>query len=271
MRSKCMRQDDALPPQLMIAATEWQVRIPTCDERCRREFVAWLIRDSRHVEAMLDLAAIERGIEGLSREAWQRLKDVLRGRQDVGPGRTPLWDRLADGLERALRSRLLGVFASFLGFVIAIQVVSQELAPEFQTQAGERRAVQLSDGSLMRLNTNSHVRIHYSSQLRAVHLLQGEALFAVAHDAERPFDVRTSDVVLRGTETEFNVHRDRNTTVSVISGRVQILEGVNRPVRSPFPSRLRVELSQGDEATLRSSATGTQIHVTRLDETDMSQ
>ena len=60
--------------------------------------------------------------------------------------------------------------------------------------------------------------------LREVELLRGEALFKVAHEAKRPFRVRTALVTVLAVGTEFNVKRrpDGETLVSVVEGRVKI-------------------------------------------------
>jgi transmembrane sensor len=53
--------------------------------------------------------------------------------------------------------------------------------------------------------------------------LQGEALFDVAHDANRPFDVQTLHGSLRAVGTQFDVDvHSGQTTVTVVEGRVAV-------------------------------------------------
>jgi transmembrane sensor len=99
------------------------------------------------------------------------------------------------------------------------------LSPErYQTEIGEQRSVLLDDGSLVTLNTASEIEVKYSDHRRLVRLVRGEALFKVAHERERPFDVDTGSAVVRAVGTQFNVDRraDR-TTVSVVEGKVQVI------------------------------------------------
>lgn len=59
---------------------------------------------------------------------------------------------------------------------------------------------------------------------RVVDLIQGEALFEVAPDAQRPFDVHFRDVVVRVVGTQFDIDlRSTRSTVTVIEGRVAVI------------------------------------------------
>jgi len=76
----------------------------------------------------------------------------------------------------------------------------------------------------MELNALSHVHIAYDPHRRRIELKEGEALFHVAKDAQRPFEVATPNAVVRAIGTTFNVyHRRADTRVAVVDGRVQVL------------------------------------------------
>lgn len=49
---------------------------------------------------------------------------------------------------------------------------------------------------MLHLNTQSRVDVRFSSATREVRLLDGEALFTVAHDSTRPLRVHAKDVVV---------------------------------------------------------------------------
>ena len=72
---------------------------------------------------------------------------------------------------------------------------------DYATQVGEQRLVVLDDGSRMTLNTNTRVHVSLGSKQRSVEVQQGEALFEVAKDPQRPFVVHAggSEVVAVGT------------------------------------------------------------------------
>jgi transmembrane sensor len=82
----------------------------------------------------------------------------------------------------------------------------------------------LPDGSAVSLNTATKVRVAYSAEERRVELLQGEAQFEVASEAQRPFIVSAGDSHVRVLGTQFVV-RLRSASdfdVLVSEGRVSI-------------------------------------------------
>ncbi len=92
----------------------------------------------------------------------------------------------------------------------------------YRTGIGEQKTVQLDDGSLLQLNTRSQARVKFDGRAREIEL-EGEALFTVAHDARRPFLVRTHDATVRALGTRFNVYEQEHTTrVAVLEGRVRL-------------------------------------------------
>lgn len=93
----------------------------------------------------------------------------------------------------------------------------------YETQVGEQRDVLLPDGSRITLNTDTSLNVRYAKTRRHIELERGEALFAVEHDANRPFDVSAGGTLTRALGTEFNVDvRHSTVTVSVLDGTVRI-------------------------------------------------
>ena len=66
-------------------------------------------------------------------------------------------------------------------------------APQYETAVGERSTFTLSDGSIVTLNTNSELTVHYSDTRREARLARGEANFEVAKNRAKPFVVRAGD------------------------------------------------------------------------------
>jgi len=114
--------------------------------------------------------------------------------------------------------------ASILLVVIGVGVEYRHSAPQhYETGIGEQRDVLLVDGSRIILNTNTSVYVRYSKERRYLVLERGEALFSVAHNAARPFDVEAAGTLTRAIGTEFNVDMSSaNVTVSVLEGVVQV-------------------------------------------------
>lgn len=100
--------------------------------------------------------------------------------------------------------------------------------PAWQTQryttaAGERRHLTLPDGTELTLNTRTVAEVEWHLRTRQVRLVDGEALFDVAHAAWRPFLVRAGATTVRVVGTAFNVRRaDPRVTVTVLRGRVHV-------------------------------------------------
>ena len=109
---------------------------------------------------------------------------------------------------------------------------------EFDTAVGEQRAVSLSDGSIVQLNTGTRIKARISTGSRDIRLLEGEALFKVVKDRMRPFTVKAANVSVVAVGTQFNVYQlDDRTKVSVLEGRVEISSGEPSPGSiSPQPS-----------------------------------
>jgi transmembrane sensor len=93
---------------------------------------------------------------------------------------------------------------------------------EYATRIGQHRTFDLPDGTQVHLNTNSRIAVHFTRDARIVDLLQGEALFNIAHEA-RPFRVRSGGAVIEDIGTQFNVRLEPDhIAVSVIQGQVRI-------------------------------------------------
>jgi transmembrane sensor len=91
----------------------------------------------------------------------------------------------------------------------------------------------LADGSTVDLNARSSIRVEFSNSERRIELLDGQALFQVAKDKERPFIVRSGDATVRAVGTQFDVYRKSSgTTITVLEGRVAVYSDVHQAQRS---------------------------------------
>jgi transmembrane sensor len=94
------------------------------------------------------------------------------------------------------------------------------------TAVGERRAVDLPDGSQVVLGAASKLGIDtaYGHGSRRVYL-EGQALFRVTHDSTRPFVVHAAGTLAEDLGTEFDVRAypgDSTVRVAVIEGAVSV-------------------------------------------------
>lgn len=222
-------------------------------------FVQWISESPLHVRAFLNVTATDRLLETIDPEHQLQILDVppreaaadvvslYHARQedhDVPPA--------GQHVKQSRRAPL----AMGLAAVISILAVGLWLGTPFltgsrtyATAVGEQRGIKLVDGSFVQLNTRSRIEVRFARQAREVHLLEGEALFAVAHDPTRPFRVWSADALIQAVGTQFNVYRRSDgTTVSVIEGVVQIskdsapldhpVSGINAQVSADVPTPL---------------------------------
>jgi transmembrane sensor len=76
---------------------------------------------------------------------------------------------------------------------------------DYEAGIGETKTVTLADQSVMTLNTRTPVRVQLTHAVRRVDLLSGEALFGVAKDSTRPFEVHALGGVSTAVGTEFDL------------------------------------------------------------------
>jgi len=130
----------------------------------------------------------------------------------------------------------------------------------YTTGIGEQRIVNLSDGSTIELNAESRVRVHLSDAERVVDLLEGQALFHVAKDPQRPFIVRSDTTRVRAVGTQFDVNRqESDTVVTVLEGRVAVARAVERDADAPS-DEAPLYVSAGEQVILTAQAASRPAH-----------
>ncbi|MBO0360225.1 FecR domain-containing protein [Hymenobacter sp. BT186] len=106
-----------------------------------------------------------------------------------------------------------------------------------RTAAGQKLTLQLADHSVVTLAPQSQLR--YPRQFGGPHrdvYLEGEAFFEVSKDARRPFRVHSGSWVTQVLGTKFNVsafRRAAHTSVSLVEGRVEVLDAHNKYLLTP--------------------------------------
>ena len=199
----------------------------------------WVARLDRAPLSAAEEQAFELWLDGdiRCRGAFAIASSVLA--QADRAGRLPLEGEAA-GAEAAPRMRrrvLMGGAAVAATLAAALFAGRTALAPPMllKTARGEIRHLPLPDGSSVTLNTDSVLRVAYSSSKRDVDLVSGEVLFDVAKDHQRPFIVRAGDVTVQAIGTSFTVRLDEGGKVRVLvkEGVVEVVrKGQARPVRA---------------------------------------
>ncbi|QHS63203.1 FecR family protein [Chitinophaga agri] len=103
-----------------------------------------------------------------------------------------------------------------------------ELFQDYYTRTGERKQLRLQDGSVIAMNSGSHIRVYPDfSKDRRVDLTDGEAYFDVQHDPAHPFIIRAGKVTTHVLGTAFNIraYKELNEiSVAVTAGKVQVAD-----------------------------------------------
>lgn len=115
-----------------------------------------------------------------------------------------------------------GIAATVAVLILSV-VLKHSLKSDFSSSIGERRDLAFSDGSEIKLNSNSEINTSITDTGRSIELIKGEAFFQVASDKSRPFTVQVSDTTVTVTGTAFSVRRySDKVRVSVQEGRVEV-------------------------------------------------
>jgi len=104
--------------------------------------------------------------------------------------------------------------------------VKTKPAKTFASACGERKNIQLPDGSVVTLNAASKIEIDDSFGVSSRNVyLEGEAFFDVKHNAALPFIVHTPMMDVKALGTAFNVRaylNDKVTETSLIRGLIEV-------------------------------------------------
>lgn len=101
--------------------------------------------------------------------------------------------------------------------------LEQALPISYRTAIKEIETYQLQDGSVVTMNAASAMSVSLGDRIRKIELYEGEAVFAVAHDPERPFVVDVGGALVRAVGTKFNIERVRDDViVTVLEGIVEV-------------------------------------------------
>jgi transmembrane sensor len=116
---------------------------------------------------------------------------------------------------RVTRRHVLRTGATLAAASVAGIAIYLRSGTTYATEIGEQRDVALEDGTRVRLDTDSEIRVSMSEELRRVQLRRGRAHFDVAADPTRPFEVLALDQLVTASRGELDVSRE-GVLVSVL-------------------------------------------------------
>jgi transmembrane sensor len=227
---------------VVAEASEWFIdfRAGDVDGEARVRFIEWLRRSPEHIQAYLEVSGVWSELPSSDPEGRFDIESLIaraRNEPDVIP-LSPVIPRrpppLPAGQARALHtlSRRPALAVAGLALLTSITAlflwIDSDTAHSYSTGIGEQRTIQLLDGSTVELNARSKITVRLTDRQRDVALIEGQALFRVAKDKQRPFVVRAGDAQVRAVGTEFDVYKKQaETVVTVVEGRVETYSGTD--------------------------------------------
>lgn len=255
-------------------AANWFIRFEENDVPVaeREAFVNWLKRSPIHVEEFIRVSATQAQIKGIPVTELITVKELLdQARSNIinltHTGVNHAADKGAGSSTSTRWARHPGAKAATLAAlsILAVWLVAGQRGLDdparltYVTALGEQRSILLEDGSVIKLNTQSSLDVYFSETTRSVKLSAGEAVFSVAKDATRPFQVEAGAAVVKAIGTQFNVYRQASQTViTVMEGRVAVSSAKTTPdsatssglsAAKPF-ANAPVELNQDSQVTV---------------------
>jgi transmembrane sensor len=215
------------------------------------QFRRWLEADERNARIFAQM-----------RQTWTLLDDVSEAKTTSG------WEAEIDRLPRrptSIRGRAPLALALAAAAAIAFAYMGSSRRPyrvdtpfleTAATEVGRMETLNLPDGSVVQLNTDSAVDVRFSASERGIALLRGEAHFIVARNPARPFIVSADKVAVRAVGTAFNVRlRADAVEVLVTEGQVDVDPGAPLPAARSTSSNSAVRplpprLTAGQKATI---------------------
>lgn len=254
------RHRTSVNEQIQDEATEWFIRF--CEDEVDgsdcAEFDTWLRVSPQHVRSYLDISAFWVAAGSVTRNPKVDV-DLLVERARAAGNVVVLEQTKAQAPvrgERSVHRFRLAVAASVLLTCLGLGAWWQVVRyPSYATQFGEQRTVMLEDGSVVELNARTRIKVRFTDARRDVDLIQGQALFRVARNPDRPFIVASGNTRVRAVGTEFDVYqKTRGTVVTVVEGRVSVSAPPEQPLTGTdaSPEAGPVMLSAGEQVTVTS-------------------
>jgi len=232
--------DEAPSQEELEALREWMATSPAHTEEMEKLGAFW--SDLVLTELNIPLVKANSDLLKAGKTHHQKYAGVTESDNSVSPWQK-LWPVAA------------GIFA----VVILVQQMLfpfdesglQETNGHYATAIGKQTTIPLADGSVVKLNTNSQIEVEYTREYRNIRLVQGEAHFEVAKNAEMPFRVYAGDGRVEAVGTAFSVYlREKHIDVLVTEGKVALATQVSVPPDiDSQSSQALIEVTDGDETS----------------------
>lgn len=208
------------------AAASWyvqfQAQVPTAAER--HAWQQWLNSDPSHQAAWNQLEQLQRSLGTLPQDLTRRALSATQQRRQV------------------LKWMLVLGATGYLGFNVQQHTAVGNFWADYRTRVGERRRIELADGTQIDLNTSTAIDVVFDQRQRLIRLRDGEILIHTGKlGGQTPFYVETHEGRVQALGTRFTVRQlTGSTRVGVLEDQVSL-----SPADIPDHKRL---LSAGESA-----------------------
>lgn len=191
-------------------AIDWVIRLHagTATEEEMAQAEAWQNRSPSHRKAFAEAERL-----------WLDMGDAMR---------TPVARRRARLPRFAVAAGVLAVASMLWTFEF-----SDRWRSDYYTVVGEQKTITLADGSRVQLDTDTALSVAFNDAGRRITLLRGRALFAVAKDPRRPFEVVADAAVVMALGTVFEVLRDTHDTRITVEEHAVGVKGLHAKDYAP--------------------------------------
>lgn len=225
------------------AAASWYVQfqseVPSPAQR--QAWQHWIESNPAHQAAWNQMEQLQRHLGAMPRDLTRRALSSTQQRRQV------------------LKLLLVLAGTGYVGWNVQRHTALGNVWADYSTRVGQRRKIELADGTRIHLNTHSAVDILFDDQQRLIRLRSGEILVSTGKLGDtRPLFVETQEGRIQALGTRFSVHQlSESTRVGVLEDRVSL-----QPSDQSSPSRL---LKAGEGADFTRNGIGA-IHPYRLSE-----
>jgi transmembrane sensor len=195
-------------PHVAEQAVQWLLELQQgpLDPRQQQAWQRWLHADGEHRRAWDHIQKVNQQFAGLPGSLAQAT---------VGAPHSP-------GRRRALKALLLLGMAGATTLALRQQHWLPPLVADYRSPLGQRRQLQLDDGSRIHLNTTSAVDVRFDAGQRLIHLLEGEIMLTAGADA-RPLLISTDQGLITAGRGQVNVRQlPGSTQVQALQGAVTL-------------------------------------------------
>lgn len=225
------------------AAASWYVQFQSepPSPAQRQAWQHWVDSNPAHLAAWNQMEQLQRHLGAMPRDLTRRALSPAQQRRQV------------------LKLLLILAGTGYVGWNVQRHTALGDVWADYSTKIGQRRRIELADGSQIHLNTNTAVDVVFDGQQRLIRLRSGEILIRTGKLGDtRPFFVETREGRVQALGTRFSVHQLSGTT------RVGVLEDSVSIQPADLPGSPRV-LNAGEGVDFNSDSLG-RIHPYRLSE-----